>query len=308
MGKKIILDPGHGGFDGGAVYGTRKEKDDTLRVALALGKKLEQEGYDICYTRKTDQYDSPFDKVQKANQCEGDLFLSIHRNLSQHPNLFQGVVTYIYEKDGIALELAEKLLHYLQKLGFDQIGVEERKELVVLRRTKMPALVLELGFLDSAEDNHRFDGSFEDMMEQMLKAIKEVLPLEKKPIEEIQREEAESFGQITDEKHHKDMKKVEYEPQKDFKQEKQKDFEQEQQSQEYVYYIQIGLFRYPENAVYQMEQLKQQEFQAVWRNVVGLIAIWVGEYTTLDDAVQVRENLQELGYETLIVTEKTDTN
>ena len=47
MAVKIILDAGHGGFDNGASYMGRAEKDDALRLALAVGEKLEQDGYDV---------------------------------------------------------------------------------------------------------------------------------------------------------------------------------------------------------------------------------------------------------------------
>ena len=59
MAITIILDAGHGGYDNGASYNGRKEKDDTLRVTLAVGQKLEDAGYDVLYTRTEDRYDSP---------------------------------------------------------------------------------------------------------------------------------------------------------------------------------------------------------------------------------------------------------
>ena len=69
------------------------------------------------------------------------------------------------------------------------------------------------------------------------------------------------------------------------------------------YYVQVGLFRYPENAVYLMEQLKGQGYSAVWKRIGGLIAIWVGLVDTLDEAVALQGKLQNDGYETLIVTD-----
>ena len=69
-----------------------------------------------------------------------------------------------------------------------------------------------------------------------------------------------------------------------------------------AYYVQVGLFRYPENAVYLMQQLKQQGYPSIWRRVGGLIAIWVGPLNTLNDAVTMQRRLQADGYDTLIVT------
>ena len=96
MAERIIIDPGHGGFDAGASYENRKEKDDNLRLALAVGQRLENAGYDVVYTRAADQYDSPFDKAQIANNAQGDLFVSFHRNSSERPNQYNGVQTLVH--------------------------------------------------------------------------------------------------------------------------------------------------------------------------------------------------------------------
>ena len=63
----IILDAGHGGFDNGASYMGRAEKDDVLRLTLAVGAKLKEAGYNVYYTRTTDVYNSPNEKAQLAN-------------------------------------------------------------------------------------------------------------------------------------------------------------------------------------------------------------------------------------------------
>ena len=56
--EKIILDAGHGGDEPGAIYNGRKEKDDTLRLTLAVGRILEENGVSTLYTRTTDVYNS----------------------------------------------------------------------------------------------------------------------------------------------------------------------------------------------------------------------------------------------------------
>ena len=78
--RSVILDAGHGGAEPGAMYQGRREKDDTLRLALAVGEKLENRGVDVMYTRTTDVYDSPLEKAQIANRSGADLFVSLHRN------------------------------------------------------------------------------------------------------------------------------------------------------------------------------------------------------------------------------------
>ena len=62
MDVDIVLDAGHGGFDNGASYMGRAEKDDVLRLTLAVGAKLKEAGYHVYYTRTTDIYNSPTEK------------------------------------------------------------------------------------------------------------------------------------------------------------------------------------------------------------------------------------------------------
>ena len=99
MAVKIILDAGHGGFDNGASYMGRAEKDDALRLALAVGEKLEQDGYDVCFTRTTDVYQSPYEKAELANQSQGQYLISFHRNSGVEDNLYRGVQSLIYEEN-----------------------------------------------------------------------------------------------------------------------------------------------------------------------------------------------------------------
>ena len=82
MAYKIVVASGHGGEDPGAVYPGRQEKEDTLRLALEVGRLLEAGGQDVVYTRTTDVYQTPFEKAQIANREEADYFISIHRNSS----------------------------------------------------------------------------------------------------------------------------------------------------------------------------------------------------------------------------------
>ena len=63
MAYSIMMDAGHGGRDPGAVYNGRQEKDDTLRLALAVGENLQNNGIDVEYTRTTDVYETPYEKA-----------------------------------------------------------------------------------------------------------------------------------------------------------------------------------------------------------------------------------------------------
>lgn len=100
MPYKIMLDAGHGGNDPGAVYGGRQEKDDNLRLAMAVGNILSQNGIDVVYTRTDDVYQSPIEKARLANASGADYFISFHRNSSPEPNQYSGVETLVYNQSG----------------------------------------------------------------------------------------------------------------------------------------------------------------------------------------------------------------
>ena len=171
MPYSIMLDAGHGGEDFGAVYQGRQEKDDNLRLALAVGKILEAHGIDVSYTRTTDVYQTPFEKAQIANRAGVDYFISFHRNSSPTANQYEGVEVLVYDKSGIKYEMAENILGALGELGFREIGVQARPGLVVLRRTKMPALLVETGFINSDTDNKLFDEKFDEIAKSIAEAI-----------------------------------------------------------------------------------------------------------------------------------------
>ena len=67
--NSVIIDPGHGGSDPGAVYGNRREKDDTLALAYDIGNALEQRGIRVEYTRIGDIYNSPYEKEIGRASC-----------------------------------------------------------------------------------------------------------------------------------------------------------------------------------------------------------------------------------------------
>lgn len=88
---KVIIDPGHGGADPGAVYNERKEAEDNLNLALELGAILQDAGIDVVYTRTGDITQTPFEKATIGNQSGADLFISLHRNSNPNPNQYSGV-------------------------------------------------------------------------------------------------------------------------------------------------------------------------------------------------------------------------
>lgn len=175
MAYKIMMDAGHGGEDPGAVVGNRREKDDNLNLSLAVGKILQNKGFDVAYTRSTDVYQTPFEKAQIANQSGTDYFISIHRNSSPTPNQYSGVETLIYDKSGTKQEMAENINASLANVGYNNLGVKERPGLVVLRRTQMPALLIEAGFINNDNDNQLFDSRFNDIAQAIADGVSNTL-------------------------------------------------------------------------------------------------------------------------------------
>lgn len=175
MEPTIVIDAGHGGYDNGATYNGRKEKDDNLRLALAVGEKLRQDGFPVVFTRTTDVYQRPIDKARMANESGGDYFVSIHRNSSPNPNTYSGVQTLVYNDSGIPAEMARNVNAELEKVGFNNLGVSVRPDLIVLRRTRMPAILIEAGFINTDADNQTFDQNFNEMVNAIAKGIEDTV-------------------------------------------------------------------------------------------------------------------------------------
>jgi N-acetylmuramoyl-L-alanine amidase len=170
------LQSAHGGSDPGAVYKGRQEKEDTLDLTLAVGDILKKNGIDVYYTRTTDEYETPFKKATDANNSGADLFVSIHRNSSENPNQYSGVETLVYSDTGLKAEVARNINNQLEDAGFKNLGVDERKNLVVLKRTKMPAVLVEAGFINNDKDNYLFDEEFDSIAQAIADGILESIP------------------------------------------------------------------------------------------------------------------------------------
>lgn len=173
---KVALDAGHGGSDPGAVYNGRQEKDDTLDLTLAVGDILKKNGVDVFYTRTTDEYETPFKKATDANNSGADLFISIHRNSSETPNQYSGVESLVFNDTGLKAEVARNINNQLEDVGFKNLGVDVRKNLVVLKRTKVPAVLVEAGFINNDKDNYLFDQEFDKIANAIADGILESIP------------------------------------------------------------------------------------------------------------------------------------
>ena len=156
----VVLDGGHGGINPGATYQGRQEKDDALNLVLEVGRILGANGVEVYYTRTTDIYESPYQKAMEGNQSGADYFVSIHRNSSPYPNQYTGIESLVYSRGGEAERLAMNINEQLEIIGWINQGIQERPNLVVLNSTTMPAVLLEIGFINTDDDNNFLDANF----------------------------------------------------------------------------------------------------------------------------------------------------
>lgn len=149
---KIMIDAGHGGKDPGAVGSGLQEKNLTLRLALSIGRLLQNYGVDVQYTRTDDTFVSLSDRARAANAANADYFLSIHINAGGGT----GFESFIYTGQTGKTEEIRSAIHQSVAAAFTEAGLPDRgckqANLAVLRETLMPAALLEYGFIDSAKD------------------------------------------------------------------------------------------------------------------------------------------------------------
>lgn len=287
MPVSIMLDAGHGGRDPGAVYNGRREKDDTLRLVLAIGEILQNNELDVLYTRTTDVYESPYQKAMEANEAGADYFVSIHRNSFPTDNTVSGVESLVYDLSGIKLEMAENINSQLETVGFVNLGVKARPNLVVLRRTQMPAVLVEVGFLNSDVDNQLFDENFDDIAQAIATGILDTIMPEMESAENGEdTREAESRGRYRREPVEELMDeegRYEYNPNRG------------------EYQVQVGAFRIEVYAKRLLDELLEQDFPARIDESDGYYRVRVGEFETLDEAADMERRLKRAGYPTVIV-------
>jgi N-acetylmuramoyl-L-alanine amidase len=199
--RTIVIDPGHGGRDPGAIgVGRLPEKDVTLRLARALGTRLEEKGFRVIYTRRDDRTMSLEERTAIAESVEGDLFLSLHMNASRNRSA-HGIETYYLDKNherhsldlaarenGISLPEVNALQQTLAKLHIEEVSPHSRRlaqavqtqvvrglprrqrpqdlgvkkgPFYVLFLSNMPAILVEAGFITNRGEAKRLrDGDY----------------------------------------------------------------------------------------------------------------------------------------------------
>ena len=176
----VCLDAGHGGLHGAtSPLDGRHESDDTLRLTLAIQQELEK--YDhvtVIMTRTEDVHVENKARPQMANDAGADLFVSIHRNSNTTGN--KGGIEGWIDKNNPpeSREVGEMILAAMEAVGVTaNAGIktgswdEPDVNYTVIEYAKMPAVLLEVGYLNYAPDNKLFDENLDAYAKATAKAI-----------------------------------------------------------------------------------------------------------------------------------------
>jgi len=162
----VCIDAGHGGYDSGAVNNYRYEKDDNLKMAKLVKQYLEEQGIKTIMTRDNDTNVSLRQRCRIANKKEADIFVSIHRNSAEAGKGIEIWTSRSKNKED--LNLANSILEKLVETEIQENrGVKsgtskgDFTDYYVLKNTKMPSCLVELGFISDEKDNELFDNNIE---------------------------------------------------------------------------------------------------------------------------------------------------
>jgi N-acetylmuramoyl-L-alanine amidase len=178
----IVIDAGHGGFDRGGVPGQRiAEKDKTLDVALRLRRILQADGYRVVMTRDQDVFVPLGTRTAIANAYRNASFVSIHFNCSSRGGA-NGIETYYYRSDSAALAAS---IHRNVVAGAptENRGIR-RRGFFVLRRTAIPSVLVECGFLTNPTEGRlaQTDSYRQKLAEQIARGIRRQPPPFNRPL------------------------------------------------------------------------------------------------------------------------------
>jgi len=167
---RLCFDYGHGGEDAGACFNGRKESNDVLSLGKEVAAEVRRHGVVVDETRTSDSTVSLNERSNFENRNTYDYFISFHRNAFE-PEKAKGVETYTYTNPGAkATSLAGRVQNALVNLGFANRGVK-LADFHVLRETKAPAILIEIGFIDNSSDNSLFDSKRNEIIKEIAKAI-----------------------------------------------------------------------------------------------------------------------------------------
>jgi N-acetylmuramoyl-L-alanine amidase len=160
-GKVIVVDAGHGGSDGGAKTGGVYEKNLTLAISKLTAAELTKQGATVLMTRRSDSAVALTARADLANRNDADLFVSIHINSNGKANSTSGGITFYHKGSQVGKLLAECIQREIAKVsGLPNMGVWSDGRIYqngfsVLRNTRMPGVLIELGFINHSKDRKR---------------------------------------------------------------------------------------------------------------------------------------------------------
>ncbi len=297
---KIAVDAGHGGSDYGATYNGRAEKDDNLKLALAVGDILEKNGIDVVYTRTTDEYETPFKKATDANDAKADYFVSIHRNSSPTPNQYTGVETLVYNNSGIKSQMAANINSELEKAGFKNLGITERPNLVVLKRTKMPAVLVEAGFINNDKDNETFDKNFNQIANGIADGILKTLGITPKNDTSTRAASSEVPTVKSDSAENTEIMPTNHNKKPSLPSMPACGCDDDM-TPEPLYRVQVGAYRNKDNADRMLNSLLVEGFPAFIIYEDDYYKVQVGAFRQLSNAIKMEQKLRKFRYSTYIV-------
>mgnify|MGYP001582329639 CR=1 FL=1 len=157
---KIVVDAGHGGHDAGAVAFGRREKDIALAISKKVNADLKTLGFQTIMTRSTDVYIPLSERYGIANRNNADMFVSIH--LNSGPSTAYGIETLYKNSKTFASNIQTEII---KSTGARDRGLKYRSDLAVLNGSKMPASLVETGFIsNSSESSSLASGSYQDKL------------------------------------------------------------------------------------------------------------------------------------------------
>lgn len=168
---KVLIDPGHGGYDTGATYGGYEEKDITLLLSEKLKKQLEEYGITVFLTREEDNFLSLAERVEITNSIKPHVFISIHNNAIVTSKAIRGIETYYWTIQ------SQKLAYLVHKSILEHVNIPDhfirKAKFYVIRHTSSPAILCELGFLSNRDDRKLLTNS--EIQDQYTKALSEAI-------------------------------------------------------------------------------------------------------------------------------------
>lgn len=160
-GMMVVIDPGHGGADPGAVVGKTREADINMQLAKALRKLMESAGFQVVMTRSGDWGLVPHERMTYADQVSilqqrkdfaaemgGQLFISLHANSNQDTRVSGGIVYYTGASSRPLALMIQQSLNQVSGKSWQPV----EKDFSITKGNKMPSVLVEAAFLTNRND------------------------------------------------------------------------------------------------------------------------------------------------------------